>query len=230
MTARSRRLSTTPSPWPYGDDHGLVLGDFDGDGRTDVAVTNSSNIPYSRIYVFHQTPDGFLGTAVPLATLDLADGLEAADVNLDGRTDLVTAHGGWNYAGVYVQRPDGTFAPEQLQYTRHMEFSSSQGLDLGDVDGDGMPDIVVGSASGLVVVRSASRVQAWGLNNLGQLGTGGTADVHAPAPAMGPERIAATVAGAYHNLAVSHDGTVSAWGLNRVGQLSDGRPSTGRRR
>jgi hypothetical protein len=151
-----------PIPWPYGGERGLALGDFDGDGRTDVAVTNSSNNPYARVWVFHQTPAGTLGTAVALATLDLPDMLEATDMNHDGRADLVTAHGGWDDAGVYLQQPDGTFGPEQLVYMGRWYFDASSGLDLGDVSGDGLPDIVVGSSGGLVVLRSTGLADATG--------------------------------------------------------------------
>ena len=35
------------------------------------------------------------------------------DMNGDGRSDLVVLHGGWNHAGVYLQKADGTL--EKLQ-------------------------------------------------------------------------------------------------------------------
>ncbi len=145
-------------PWPSDGGSGLAVGDFNGDGRPDVAVTNSRNAPLSRIWVLHQTPAGSLGIAVPLATLDLAEMVDAADMNLDGRMDLVTAHTGWDYAGVYLQQPDGTFAAEQLEYIGRWYFHGSSGLDLGDINGDGRPDIVAGSSSGLVILRSSPPV------------------------------------------------------------------------
>ena len=143
-------------PWPSDGGSGLAVGDFNGDGRADVAVTNSRNSPLSRLWVLYQTPAGSLGAAVPLATRDLAEMLDAADMNLDGRMDLVTAHTGWDYAGVYLQQPDGTFAAEQLEYIGRWYFRGSSGLDLGDINGDGRPDIVTGSDAGLVILRSSA--------------------------------------------------------------------------
>jgi len=131
---------------------GLALGDFNGDGRTDVAVTNSSNNPEAAVHVFYQTPTGTLGPAVTLPTLDVPDMIKSVDVNHDGRTDLVVAHGGWDYVGVYLQQPDGTFSPEQLYYTGQQDFDASSGLDVADINGDGLPDIVLGSAGGLEVL------------------------------------------------------------------------------
>lgn len=142
-----------PIPQYNDGGNGLALGDFNGDGRTDVAVTNSSNNPEAAVHVFYQTPTGTLGPAATLATLDLPDMIKAVDMNHDGRTDLVVAHGGWDYVGVYLQQPDGTFAPEQLYYTGRQYFDASSGLDVGDINGDGLPDIILGSAGGLVVLR-----------------------------------------------------------------------------
>jgi hypothetical protein len=143
-------------PWPWGDGNGTALGDFNGDGRTDVAITTGNNNPYARVWVFHQTAAGTLGTGVPLETLDIPDMLDAADMNLDGRMDLVVVHASWDHAGVYLQRPDGTLAPEQLEFIGRMYPYDSGGLDIGDVNDDGLPDIVTGSDSGVSVLRSSA--------------------------------------------------------------------------
>ena len=142
-----------PIPWPNDGGYGLALADFNGDGRTDVAVTNSNNNPGSAVHVFYQTAAGTLGPAATLPSLDLADMIKAVDVNGDGRSDLVVAHGGWDYAGVYLQQPDGTFSTEQLYFTGRRYYDASSGLDVGDINGDGLPDIVVGDLAGLVVLR-----------------------------------------------------------------------------
>jgi hypothetical protein len=142
-----------PIPWPNDGGQGLALGDFNGDGRVDAAATNSSNNPGSAVHVFYQTPAGTFGPATTLPSLDLADMTKAVDVNGDGRLDLVVAHGGWDYAGVYLQQPDNTFTTEQLYYMGRQYFDASSGLDVGDINRDGLPDIVVGSAGGLVVLR-----------------------------------------------------------------------------
>lgn len=138
----------------YDEGRGVAIGDFNGDGRNDVAVTNSRNNPGSAVDVYYQTSAGTLGPAVMLPSYDVADMIEAVDVNGDGRTDLVVAHGGWYNVGVYLQQPDGSFSPEQLYYIGAWDdFTFSSGLAVADVNGDGLPDILTGDDGDLVVLR-----------------------------------------------------------------------------
>ena len=67
----------------------------------------------------------------------------------------------------------------------------------------------------------AGTVRSWGLNHVGQVGTGTFTDsarLTTPAP-LGPAK--GVAAGFYHSLAIGPDGTVDAWGWNHFGQLGD---------
>jgi hypothetical protein len=70
-----------------------------------------------------------------------------ADVNLDGRKDVVVVHGGWSEVGVYLQKPDGTLAPEVTMPSSYGQAA----LAVGDVNGDGKPDIVTADQQALVI-------------------------------------------------------------------------------
>jgi alpha-tubulin suppressor-like RCC1 family protein len=72
---------------------------------------------------------------------------------------------------------------------------------------------------------AANEVQAWGLNNNGQLGDGTTTNQVTPAAVGGLSGIVAVEAGTGHSLAVRNDGRVFAWGRNTHGQLGDGTTS-----
>lgn len=128
----------------------LAIGDFNGDGRQDIAVVSGNNSS-PLIAIFFQGADGTLGPAVSLATDASPIGLRAADVNGDGRTDLVVSHVSQHGVGIYLQRTDGTMAPEQL-FTAN-RTGDQRSLAVGDVTRDGKPDIIL--AGSLLVQKPA---------------------------------------------------------------------------
>jgi len=124
---------------------GMAVGDLSGDGRADVAVTVSTNDPDSRVLVYRQNGSGGLDEPVVYGVYDIPEPAVLADVDGDGRTDLVTAHGGWWWAGVLLQRPDGLLGREQrsrlpLPNASHYDH---RGIAVGDLTGDGKPDILL---------------------------------------------------------------------------------------
>jgi alpha-tubulin suppressor-like RCC1 family protein len=202
---------------------GVAIGDLNGDGRNDVAVSIGGNSPGARINVFAQTTAGTLGPPSVYPAYEVADTLASADMNMDGRTDLLLVHRGWGRLGVFLQRPDGTLSTEQLSEIPSGQDYRPKALAAGDFNGDGVPDVALADAdSGLVVLRSAGEVRAWGLGNLGQLGNGSTANTAQASAPLDVTDIVGASAGAYHNLALARDGRVWSWGLNHVGQLGTG--------
>lgn len=123
---------------------GIAMGDLNGDGRLDVVVTSGSNRPTS-IGVYYQNAQGELGTMTPVETYDVPLAVRVADIDGDGRDDVVVAHGGWLATGVYLQQANGTLAPEALYRSPYGSYGVST-LAVGDVNGDGKRDIVVGGS------------------------------------------------------------------------------------
>ena len=66
-------------------------------------------------------------------------------------------------------------------------------------------------------VKTDGTLWAWGYNNLGQLGTGDTADRIFPVRVGTDADWSAVAAGEYHSLALKNNGTLWAWGNNRHG-------------
>jgi uncharacterized repeat protein (TIGR01451 family) len=122
---------------------GVAVGDVNGDGRNDIVVTYGGNNPNSKIGVFHQNAAGGLDPVVSLDSLDIPESVEIADVNRDGRADIIVLHGGWNQAGVYLQNADGSLQAEELYSIPYASSYNPQGLALGDFNGDGVPDIAI---------------------------------------------------------------------------------------
>ena len=84
---------------------GIGVGDVTGDGRSDVIASYGGNTPNARLAVFAQTGDGLLATPVAYDSYDIPTPVEVADLDRDGRADVVTLHSGWLRAGVYRGQP-----------------------------------------------------------------------------------------------------------------------------
>ena len=127
----------------------LIIADVTGDGRPDVITDTLANSPQSGVEVFAGTGTGTFRAPVVYPTLDSPIGMTAADLNGDGRKDLVIDHNGWNAIGVMLQTSRGTFAPETL----YPADSGAETPAVGDLNGDGKPDIAIPSdAQGIAIL------------------------------------------------------------------------------
>jgi uncharacterized protein DUF11/VCBS repeat protein len=138
---------------PNANTNGVAVGDVTGDGRKDVIVSYGGNRPSSNLAVFPQSSSGALGAPVTYPSYDIPEPVEVADVDRDGRDDVVTLHGGWNSAGVYLRQPAGGLAGEDLYAIPYASHYEAQGLAVGDVSGDGAQDLAIADYNhGLVVL------------------------------------------------------------------------------
>ncbi|CAF1363042.1 unnamed protein product [Rotaria magnacalcarata] len=72
------------------------------------------------------------------------DTLKAADVNDDGKPDIIVANYGSNNVGVFLNTGNGTFSA-QTNYSTG-SGSGPYSVVAVDVNGDGQPDIIVANA------------------------------------------------------------------------------------
>lgn len=123
----------------------VVSGDFDQDGRPDLATANYASRTAS-VWLGHG--DGTFGTRTDIA-VQAADQIATADMDGDGILDLVVGGQNWKNTdhfadSVAVLRGlgDGTFAPPRFHFT-----GGGLGLAVGDLDGDLRADIAVAWSS-----------------------------------------------------------------------------------
>jgi len=115
----------------------VALGDVNGDGKTDLAVTNQSDNTLSLLL---GNGDGTFQSQQTFNAGSSPWSVAMGDVNGDGKIDLAIT--GSNVS-IYLGNGNGTFQPRQAFETG----SNPRSVAIGDLNGDGKPDLAVANIS-----------------------------------------------------------------------------------
>jgi hypothetical protein len=122
----------------------VVVADFNGDGRKDLAVANDQS---NSVSVLLGNGNGSFQPAPTLIAGNAPWGLAVGDFNGDGRPDLAVANEFSNNVSVLLGNGDGTF-----QTARN--FPTDRGalaVSVGDFNGDGKQDLAVANLGSTTV-------------------------------------------------------------------------------
>ena len=132
----------------------VSIGDFNGDGKTDLAVTNVNTSTVS--VLLRNTANTGFDPKVAFATGQAPYSVSVGDFNGDGKADLAVANSSSNTVSVLLRNTANTGFDPKVDYATG---SSPYSVSVGDFNGDGKTDLAVanlGSDTVSVLLRNAA--------------------------------------------------------------------------
>ncbi|MFI5192755.1 MAG: FG-GAP-like repeat-containing protein [Chitinophagales bacterium] len=138
-------LATGPDP------KRIAIADLDGDGNPDIAVVNFNSGNASSVSVFRNTSiNGVLslGTKTDYASGNGSIGISIADMNGDGKPDLIISSGN---SGIFSIFLNTTSSAGNISFAAKKDYSllsHPDNITTADLDNDGKPDLITSNFSG----------------------------------------------------------------------------------
>ncbi len=151
-------FSTKSTPLTGMEPVAIAAGDFNGDGKLDLAVANSGS---NNLTILLGNGDGTFTAAPSPATGNAPTSVAVGDFNGDGKLDLAAVNSGNNTIGIFLGNGDGTFQ-NQVVYTVGAAPSAVAAAILApNGQGGGQDVVVANSGSNSVTVFHSTPVPAF---------------------------------------------------------------------
>ena len=153
------------------------MGDIDGDGSTDVLVTNDLS---GDVSLLRGDGTGDLATARSFVVDGQPVAVVLGDVDGDEKTDVLTANVVGSDGSVAILRNRGAGVLHAVEDVA--VAMGPAGVSIGDFDDDALPDVVLAHESGTVLVLAAQAAEGFSVRDTiatgGQLRRVTTADLN----------------------------------------------------
>ncbi len=150
----------------------IAIGDIDGDGKTDIAVSiQNSNVIgiFRNISTTGSISSGSFSQRVEISSGNYPASLVIGDIDLDGKNDLIVANYNNNTVSV-IKNIGSPGSITTASFSPKVDFPSGAnpwGVVTGDIDGDSKPDIVTANntAGSVSILRNVSSPGSFGANS-----------------------------------------------------------------
>ena len=129
-----------------GSPRNLAVADINNDGNADIVTANQAG---NSVGVLLGNGNGTfqVSTTYSAGSISNPYDVAVADVNADGKLDVLTANNTTNSAGVLLGNGNGTFQPV-VTYATGVADGRPTAIAVADVTGDGKPDLVTANQFG----------------------------------------------------------------------------------
>ncbi len=132
----------SPTPGIEGWMNGFAIGDLNGDGLNDLVATQGGNEPDARISIWYQDPiSNNFQIGLLLQAYQAPVSVEIADLDCDGRNEIIVGHQGFGAISVFEQE-NGLFNGYNVFHFSADGPSDNSGLGVADINGDGRKDVL----------------------------------------------------------------------------------------
>jgi len=133
----------------------IAVGDLNGDGKPDIVVSDFNSGDSGYVSIFKNTSQNGVISFEPALNIQTGNGslgVSIADMNQDGKPDILVTSGNSGFFSILINTSAGSgplsFAPK---YDYNSSLFHPDNLTVADLDNDGKPDIVISDFSHLSI-------------------------------------------------------------------------------